>query len=154
MRERDSEGKFTALICRSSNSAPLFIKLSRQQLLTKICQVSALFNFRPNALQHGSLPVRARVDTCCTVSSLSLFVHPSRWCILSHSHSCAHLYNAQTHRTLLCFLRLQIWEVAALTFSTKNPAVRQKLQATCRHWQISSLIPQVIVRRWKAKHQG
>lgn len=43
-----------------------------QQLLTKICQVSALFNFRPNALQKSLALCQ---DTCCTLS-LSLVYTP------------------------------------------------------------------------------
>ena len=76
-RERDSE--LTALICTSSHSAQLFIELSTQQLLTRICQVSGLFNFRPNALQHGSLSVR----------TVDITIPLSTWVF-----SCLDLYNS------------------------------------------------------------
>lgn len=81
----DSESKFTTHICRSSNSAPLLIELSRQQLLTKICQVSALFNFSPNALQHGSLSCQDwSGHLLCSV--LALFLLSCLKCVLSHLH--------------------------------------------------------------------
>lgn len=129
---RDSESKFTTHICRSSNSAPLFIELSRQQLLTKICQVSALFNFSPNALQHGSLSCQDWSGHLL-YSILALFVHLSCLkCVLSHFHFflCSHLCNGVTPecaaQSVPPVVSLQFWDVAVVTFSGGNPAVRQK----------------------------
>ena len=111
LRERDTESKFTALICWSSNSAPLFIKLSTQQLLTKTCQVSSLFNFTLNALQHGSLSVRTWADTRCTEPSLPL---TSAFCgIYIRALVCVMPWHANAPPS-------SPREIAVLTFSAKK----------------------------------
>lgn len=95
-RKKD-KSKFTALIRRRSNSAPLFIKLSRQELLTKICQVSALFNFRPNASQHGSFSVRTLAPQCYCSPCLSCILYP----IYIHSFIYVKQHHSGTPHSLL-----------------------------------------------------